>query len=267
MDSMLQEYSRQELPVSYGTLPDQEEQVSPATPYWQSGDEVIDMTQEEALEGYQVVRREYFAHLREPAIVFNNCRFYVNSACLSKFPNASYVQVLVNQERKILALRPCDEYARDSFAWCSINGSGKRKPKQTTCKLFFAKIFSLLSWNPNNRYKILGKLIHAKGEYLIAFDLTATEVYERLASEGKNPKFARTPRYPASWQDQFGMPYKEHVQSLQVDIFDGYAVYTIKDTQNSKAGAVTDSEPAQGPEQRLPVSVEVAEGVQAGWKM
>lgn len=153
MDDMVQEYSRQDYEVGTDFEP------NPAIPSLQSGDEVIDMTQEEALDGYQVVRREYFAHLREPSIVFNNCRFYVNSACLSKFPNASFVQVLVNQERKILALRPCDEYARDSFAWCSVNREGKRKPKQTTCKLFFAKIFSLLSWNPNNRYKILGKLI------------------------------------------------------------------------------------------------------------
>ena len=36
--------------------------------------------------------------------------------------------------------------------------------------------------------------------------------------------------FPAGWQDQFGLPYKEHQQSMQINIFDGYAIYSIKDS-------------------------------------
>ena len=36
--------------------------------------------------------------------------------------------------------------------------------------------------------------------------------------------------FPAEWQNQFGLPYNEHKQSLQVDILNGYAVYSIKDS-------------------------------------
>ena len=88
----------------------------------------------------------------------------------------------------------------------------------------------MLDWNPDFRYKMLGRLIHANGEYLIAFDLTATEVYQRILQDGKTVKRSRTPIYPASWQNQFGLPYYEHRQSMQVNIFDGYAVYAIKET-------------------------------------
>lgn len=91
------------------------------------------------LDGFQVVRREFFAHLSEPSVTFNDCRFYVNAACLQRFPDVSCVQVLVNQKDKILALMPCPEGARDSFAWCS-NSNGKRKPKQITCKLFMRNV-------------------------------------------------------------------------------------------------------------------------------
>lgn len=128
-----------------------------------------------------------------------------------------------------MALRPCAENARDSFAWCSAS-KGKRKPKQTTCKLFFAKIVSLMEWNPDYRYKLLGRLIHANGQYMIAFDLNATETYQRTFSEGVKPKTSKTPVFPAGWQDQFGLSYKEHQQSMQINIFDGYAIYSIKDT-------------------------------------
>ena len=223
--------SRMGQPSAVYQVAESKERENPESPLLEKGDEIIDMGEDFDFEGFQVVRREFFAHLTEPAVTFNNCRFYVNSACLNKFPDTDYVQVLVNRNTKIMALRPCAENARDSFAWCSAaKGKGKRKPKQTTCKLFFAKIVSLMEWNPDYRYKLLGKLIHANGQYMIAFDLTATEVYQRTFPEGAKPKTSRTPVFPAGWQDQFGLPYKEHQQSMQINIFDGYAIYSIKDT-------------------------------------
>ena len=138
-----------------------------------------------------------------------------------------------------MALRPCVENARDSFAWCGISKK-KRSPRQITCKLFFAKMFSLMDWNPDYRYKLLGRLIHANGKYMIAFDLTATEVYQRALPEGAKPQTARTPVFPSGWQDQFGLPYKEHQQSMQVNIFDGYAVYSIKESSQKVQIALPD---------------------------
>ena len=204
-------------------------QENPDVPLLENGDEIIDMGDDFDFDGFQVVRREFFAHLTEPAVTFNSCKFYVNCACLNKFPDTDYVQVLVNQKTKIMALLPCAENARDSLAWCYAS-KGKRKPRQTTCKLFFAKIVSMMDWNPDYRYKLLGKLVHANGQYMIAFDLTATEVYQRIFPEGAKPKTSRTPVFPAGWQDQFGLPYKEHQQSMQINIFDGYAIYSIKDS-------------------------------------
>ena len=205
-------------------------------PVLSKNDELLEMGTAFDFDGFQVVRREFFAHLNEPSVSFNNYKFYVNTACLSKFPETEYVQVLVNRKTKILALRPCEEGERDSFLWCNST-NGKRKPKQTTCKLFFAKIISLMNWNPDYRYKLTGKLIHAKGEYLIAFDLTATEVYKRTFPEGAKPKTSKTPVFPSEWQDQFGLPFKEHRQSMQINIFDGYAIYAIKDNSKIEGNA------------------------------
>ena len=201
-------------------------------------DDIIELDSSFNFDGFQVVRREFFAHLREPSVTFNNCKLVVNSACLQRFPETDYVQALVNKETKILALLPCPEGARDSFPWCK-QSKGKRIPKQITCKLFFAKIVDMMGWNPDYRYKLLGRLIHANGEYLIAFDLTATEVYQRTYKEGKKPVTSRIPVFPAGWQDQFGLPYNEHKQAMQVDIFDGYAVYSIISNSPEKPAAET----------------------------
>ena len=118
---------------------------------------------------------------------------------------------------------PAGREDRDACAWCT-NGSGRRKPKQITCKIFFAKVFSLMGWNLDYRYKLLGRIIHAKDEWLIAFDLTATEVYQRVQKDGQKPKSSRTPVFPEGWKTQFGLPFREHQKSMQVDIFEGYAM-------------------------------------------
>lgn len=199
------------------------------------GDEILEL-EDFNFDDFQVVRREFFAHMREPSITFSDFKFQVNMACLAKFPQFDFAQVLVNQKDKILALRPCEEGAKDAYLW--VNPSkGKRKPRPITCKPFFAKIVSMMEWNPKYRYKLLGRLMHSNGEYLIVFDLNAPEMYERTFVEGQKPKTSRTPVFPSEWQTQFGLPYNVHKQSMQINIFDGYAVYAIKDTTAVKREA------------------------------
>ena len=179
-------------------------------------------------DGYQVVRCEFFAHVYEPSITFNNCKVSLNTACLNRLPNVDYVQILVNPEDKKLAVRPSNENEKDSFLWCTSNGT-KRKPKQITCRMFFAKVVQLMGWNPNYRYKLLGKLIKSGAEFLFIFDLTATEIYQRILQNGEKAKTSRTPAFPAEWQNQFGLPVEEHRKLLQVNIFEGYTVFGMKD--------------------------------------
>lgn len=190
-------------------------------------------------DGFQVVRREFFAHIFEPSITFNNCKVGFNTACINKLSGVEYVQFLVNPDKQMLAVRPCAEEDRDSFLWCSIKGN-KRKPRQSTCKMFFAKIVSLMGWNPDYRYKLIGKVIRSNDEYLIVFDLTSTEVYKRTITEDQKVKTSKVPVFPQEWQNQFGLPFEEHRKSLQVNIFDGYAVYGFKD------GTVTSKENGDG---------------------
>lgn len=116
-------------------------------------------------EGYQVVRGEFFAHVYEPSITFNKCKIYVNSICVKKLPDVEYVQILVNPDEKKLAIRPCNEDEKDSFSWCNSK-SGKRKPKQIIGRMFFAKVYQLMNWNPDYRYKLLGKLIRSDNQLL-----------------------------------------------------------------------------------------------------
>lgn len=208
----------------------------------ENADIIIDDTF--SYEGYQVVRGEFFAHMHEPSITFNNCKVTLNTACIRRLPSVNYIQFLVNPQTMKIVVRPSREDVKDSFLWCTEK-MGKKKPKQMTCRLFFAKLVALMNWNPDYRYKMLGKIIKSGDEYLIIFDLTATETYQRIIKDGEKPRTSRTPIFPEEWKDQLGLPVEEHKKLLQVNIFDGYTVFGLQDEKK-----VTDNSENQTKEEK-----------------
>ena len=181
-------------------------------------------------DGYQVVRGEFFAHLNEPSITFNNDRINLNSACINKLPNTKYIQFLVNPDEKNLVVKPRSENVRDSIICYSVNSkTGKKRPRYIKSRIFCGKLFSLMNWNSDFKYKLLGKLICSNGEYIFLFDLTSTEVFQREASDGKKVKNSRIPAFPEEWKNQFGLPVEEHKKSFQINVFDGYVVFGLKE--------------------------------------
>ena len=183
-------------------------------------------------EDFQVVRGEFFAHVFEPSITFSDSKVYVNTACVKKLPDTDYIQILINKEKKKLVVRPCNEDERDSFRWCSA--TSKRSPKQVTCRPFFAMLCDEMGWDPNYRYKFLGKMIRSNGESIFLFDLSAPEIYLRDISEEGKVKNSRKPSYPEQWKNQFGIPVCQHAIQTKLNVFDGYTVITIADDAKKK---------------------------------
>ena len=205
-----------------------EETVPPVT-IWDTEDEFVDKI---TYTGYEVVRREYFAHLREPSIVLADYKIKLNSASLKKIPDVDYVQMLVNQETKKLAARPCREEDKDSICIRTPKGM----PRAVTGRLFIAKLFTLMGWNPEYKYKILGKLVQGNDDAILLFDLNAPQIFKRvLVSDGKR-KTSRTPIFPEEWKNQFGLPVEEHARQLSTNQFSGFTVFGIKEDPGSGEG-------------------------------
>lgn len=60
-----------------------------------------------SFDGFQVVRGEFFSHIYEPSITFNNNKISLNAACIRKLPDVEYVQMLVNPDERKIAVKPC----------------------------------------------------------------------------------------------------------------------------------------------------------------
>lgn len=167
-----------------------------------------------SLAGYQVTKAELFAHSREPAITIWDSRIKFNMACLRRFPGVTHIQVLIHPELKRLIIRPCDPDAPDSLRWARGGGEKELSNRDLMCRIFAAKVFDLMGWNPDYRYKMMGKPAVCDGEMLFLFRLTDFELFVN----GKKSKSY----LPNDWRDYFGTPVEQHEQSYKVNLADGY---------------------------------------------
>lgn len=167
------------------------------------------------LGGYQVTKAELFAHTREPAITVWYTKVKFNMACIRKFPGVSHVQFLINTDQKRLIIRPCDPDAPDSLRWARGIGGNAFENRDLNCKIFAAKLFDLMGWNNENRYKILGNTATYKNETLFLFKLSDFEVF---INDGKKSKSY----LPEDWREYFGVPVEKHEESYKIDLADGY---------------------------------------------
>lgn len=87
-----------------------------------------------------------------------------------------------------------------------------------------------MNWNPDNRYKILGKLIQSKSDLLFVFDLASAGTYpkKQIHPEGKTKTTAK-PDYPTEWKNQFGVTVAEHDKNVSINIFNEQTVFGLQE--------------------------------------
>lgn len=216
-----------------------------------------ELAQDFSYDGYQVVRRELFAHLREPAVVIRRDSVTFNTACIAGLEDAVYIQILINQDNKRMVVRKCEENDKDALRWC-IEKPDKRKSRKMSNKLFSAMMYDMMGWNTDCRYKILGHKITHEDETMYIFDLLETEIFmdtkrkkkanpdsvekkEELVTAETNQtpeqnqeeiaakvarKLNRIPFYPKDWKDSFGLSVEEHKKALETNLTDGYIEFS-----------------------------------------
>ena len=182
-------------------------------------------------DGYQVVRKELFAHLRDPAIVIRKDSITFNTACISGLEDVVYVHVMFNSDLKRIVVRGCDENDKDALRWC-IAKPDKRKSRKMSCKPFSELVYNEMGWDSDCRYKILGSRINFEGETLYVFDLLVPEIFHEgqkrkkgecaPQSEETKPVNTRKGFYPDDIAGTFGVPVEEHLKESEVKQIDGY---------------------------------------------
>ncbi len=168
------------------------------------------------LAGYQVTKAELFSHTREPSITIWPNRVRFNMACLRRFPGVTHIQILVHPDQKRLVIRPCPPDTPDSLRWAKGKTAKELSSRELLCRIFAAKIFDLMGWDGEYRYKVMGNPAVYGEEMLFLFKLDDFELFVG----GKQPRSY----LPGQWREYFGTPVERHEESYKIDLAEGYIV-------------------------------------------
>ncbi len=189
-------------------------------------------------DGYKVIRKELFAHLRDPAIIIRKDSITFNTACINGLEGVVYVHVMFNEGLQRIVVRGCKQEDKDALRWCIPRGDD-RKTRKMSCKPFAEYVYEQLSWDKTCRYKILGYRIEYEGEALYIFDLKIPEIFDDRKRPRRNgvtlgedksqgpveqaeQTSSRKGFYAGDIANTFSVPVEAHREETEFKQMDGY---------------------------------------------
>ena len=181
------------------------------------------------LRGFEVARSEFFDAQNRPYISFSEKMVKFSSACVRKFDSRNIIEMLINPVEKKFAIRPTDKTNKNGVVFSHIS-EGRPTPKAISTAAFRSTIYSLMGWNPEYKYRILGTLYEQGTEIAYIFNAADSEVFfksnalpvsEMEAAGDRSvsiqpfmPSGKRIRAIPKEWSDSFGKPFYIHEMSL-----------------------------------------------------
>lgn len=140
------------------------------------------LSNESVLSDFQVVRAQLFSTRLYPAVTISKGKVRFNTACLKRFEDVEYVELLFNSVEKCLAVRPCDKSNPNAIQWGTLK-EGKWIVKEKSCRGFSAPLYETMGWNEELRYRMRGSFMGDGDNKIMIFDLEEPEIIERVLVE------------------------------------------------------------------------------------
>ena len=137
---------------------------------------------ESILSNFQVVRAQLFSTRLYPAVTISKGKMRFNTACLKRFEDVEYVELLFNSVEKCLAVRPCEKSNPNAIQWGTLK-EGKWIVKEKSCRGFSAPLYETMGWNEELRYRMRGSFMGDGDNKIMLFDLEEPEIIERVLVE------------------------------------------------------------------------------------
>lgn len=218
----------------------------------------------EDLAGYELPPAIHFSLPNRPAVSIKYGKMTFNMACIRLFAESNFIMTPVNRSKKRLMVVPCQEEESSALQWARIKQSdGTRVNRTISSEEFTLKIFRMMGWNMNCRYKIMGRVALAQPGPMpvLIFDLTDAIMFDSKPVEVKNQMTGEVKKkqikyYPEEYKDCIGKSYHDYVEGRQMNIFeylDEYAGKSYSDLlRNSE-------ESGAGTGRRMPMGNDVAQ--------
>ncbi len=129
------------------------------------------------LDGYQIVRSQYFQKQSEPVITLFQTALAFGQGTFQALNNCEAIQVLLNHRGRSIVIRPVSSNTPDAVMW-----KKRAEPKYTKieCPQLTRNIYERWGLDKKCHYRAFGKTVQADKKILILFDFTDPVVYEGL---------------------------------------------------------------------------------------
>ncbi|WP_302275169.1 recombinase family protein [Faecalibacterium prausnitzii] len=169
------------------------------------------------MRGYEVVRSQYFATMKNPAMTIADGKLGFNTSCLKKFENVEYVELLLNSVNRCIAVRPCDQNNPNAIHWGRLR-EGRWCALSKSCRGLAKTLFDIMDWDKDLKYRFRGDFIEKDDQKVILFQLDEPEMVktENIVLPPKDAEFdneaeitGRTVKQtiyilPPEWENTFG---------------------------------------------------------------
>jgi hypothetical protein len=150
-------------------------------------------------------------------------------------PKTEFVNVLIDRTKKRIIILPVNKHAKDALRWCNKDKSGEVKKRVCTARKFGEKLYEMMAWVKENRYRVLAYFQEIDGVQLLVFNLLECEMVVPEFVETKTGKVMKRGKVylPGDWGNGFGMPLTEHNEANAVEL---NAHYTLSDKDVTISG-------------------------------
>ena len=172
--------------------------------------------------GYELIRADYFPSNERPAMIITNGKLRFNTACLKKFEDVEYVELLLNTVKNCIAIRPCDKDNPNAIHWGRLR-EDHWIVSTLSCRGLARTLFDMMSWEDEGQYRFSGEFKVQGENKLLLFELgepVITKTVEQIvvpeeaeededATEAEHEEIVIREKVrinPPSWATSFGIP-------------------------------------------------------------
>ncbi len=184
----------------------------------------------ESFDGYELPPRTQFSMLKKPAVSIKYGKLTFSTAAIRLFEGMAHILPVVHATKKRLAVIPLTEEESASVEWSRLKNDEIWVPKTISSLEFVEKLYQLMDWNRDCRYKVLGRVANSDRGLILIFDLEEAIMFTPDKQEYIDPKTGETKTrqvkyFPDKYKDRIGGSYNDYVAVRQMNLFEDFIGY------------------------------------------
>lgn len=129
-----------------------------------------------ALDGFQVVKSQYFSRQLEPAMTIWETSVSFNAYAYASMNNCEAIQLLINYNKRCIVVKPVSSREPEAIIW--KRSASKPNYKKLECSAFARRLFETWGLDKSYRYRTTGRVVQCDKKIMLLFDFSSPEVWK-----------------------------------------------------------------------------------------